>query len=179
MLPKVSGKTNQQKCLKLKTPSSQRCHITKKERSLILVAKGLHVLPGKSWIDLNKPTKIKKTFFFNRKLPSDTFLRKRFIPVLSMHLKKRGTHGSLPVITLFIFESKLCKRPHPWFEKATKKGCLFAEMKLLIKHFGWSISTAITRVQAFFLKKHIIVSLCSHYFLGTFLAAFAIFGTPL
>ena len=56
--------TRKQKCLKLKTPSSQRCHITQKKRSLILVAKGLHALPGESWIDLNKPTKIKKTFFF-------------------------------------------------------------------------------------------------------------------
>ena len=108
--------TRKQKCLKLKTPSFQRCRITQKERSLILVAKGLQEsIPylAKVGSTLTNRPRSRRHFFFNRKLPSDTFLRKRFIPVLSMHLKKRGTHGSLPVITLFIFESKLCKRPHP------------------------------------------------------------------
>ena len=64
---KVLSKTNprKQRCLKLKTPSFQRCHITQKERSLILVAKGLrssrtHSLPGESWVDLPA------VFFFQR-----------------------------------------------------------------------------------------------------------------
>ena len=101
--------TRKQKCLTLKTPSFQRCHITQKERSLILVAKGLQ----ESILYLAKvgstlTNQDQEDIFFNRKLPTDTFLRKFFIPVLCMHLKKRGTHGCLLVITLFIFKSKLC-----------------------------------------------------------------------
>ena len=103
--------TRKQKCLKLKTPSFQRCRITQKERSLILVAKGLQEsIPylAKVGSTLTNRPRSRRHFFFNRKLPSDTFLTKFFIPVLCIHLKKRGTHGCLLVITNFIFESKLC-----------------------------------------------------------------------
>ena len=55
----------------------------------------------------NRP-RSRSQFAFNCKLPSDTFLKKFLIPVLRTHLKRRGTHGCLLLITLFIFESKLC-----------------------------------------------------------------------
>ena len=116
----------------------------------------------------NEPTNIEKTICFQPQLPSDTFLRNLFIPVLRMHLKRRGTHGCLLLIKPFIFESEL----HLIFELAAPS--------LVLESYGWSITTGITRVQAFyfcFLKKHIIVNL-RHKFLGIFLAAFDIFGTP-
>ena len=67
-----------------------------------------HSLPGESWVNLpavfffptNRP-RSRRQFAFNRKLPSNTFLKKFLIPVLRMHLKRRGTHGCLLLITLF------------------------------------------------------------------------------
>ena len=113
LFPEVSSKTNQKAEMpEVKVPFiSTESHHSKRKIAYTCCKRSSrkHSLPGESWVDLNKPTKIRKTFFFfNRKLPSDTFLRKCFIPVLSMHRKKRGTHGCLLVITLFIFESKLC-----------------------------------------------------------------------
>ena len=101
--------TKKQRCMKLKSPSFQRCRITQKERSLTFVAKGLQEsilnLPSESWVDLpsvfyfsNEPTKFEKTIFMNRI---------SYQPVLCMHLKKCWTHGCLLLITLFIW-SKLC-----------------------------------------------------------------------
>ena len=112
MLPRVSSKTNQKAEMpEVKDPFiSTVSHHSKRKIAYTCCKRSSreHSLLGESWLDLNKPTKIKNTFFFNRKLPTDTFLRKFFIPVLCMHLKKRGRHSCLLVITLFIFKSKLC-----------------------------------------------------------------------
>ena len=64
--------------------------------------------PSSSFFFPTKRPRSRRQFAFNRKLPSDTFLKEFLIPLLRMHLKRRGTHDCLLLITLFIFESKLC-----------------------------------------------------------------------
>ena len=59
--------TRKQKCLKLKTPFfSTVSHHSKRKITYTCCKRSSrkHSLPGESWVDLNKPTKIKKTFFF-------------------------------------------------------------------------------------------------------------------
>ena len=100
--------TKKQRCMKLKSPSFQRCRITQKERSLILVAKGLQqtVLykftrrklgrPARSFF-CNEPTKFEKTIFWTALVTNLCFAC----------TSKSAEHGCLLLITLFIW-SELC-----------------------------------------------------------------------
>ena len=106
MYPKVSNKTIKKQRF-LKSPSFQRCRTTQKERSLILVAKGLQesVLYQFTRRKLGRPA---RCFFLQRTEPNrvreDNFLNCiSYQPVLRMHLKKCWTHGRPLLITLFIW----------------------------------------------------------------------------
>ena len=111
--------TRKQRCLKLKTPSFQRCHITQKERSLILVAKGLrssrkHSLPGESWVDLpavffsNEATKIEKTICFQPQI-TKWHISKRISYTFASHApeKARNTWLFTSNYTFYIWKQTL------------------------------------------------------------------------
>ena len=73
--------TRKQKCLKLKTPSFQRCRITQKERSLILVAKGLQEsIPylAKVGSTLTNRLRSRRHFFFQPQITKWHISKKMF-----------------------------------------------------------------------------------------------------
>ena len=83
MLPKVSSKTNQKAEMpEVKDPfistvshhSKRKIPYTCCKRS----SRKKHSLPGEGWVDLNKPTKIKKTFFFQPQITKWHISKKTF-----------------------------------------------------------------------------------------------------